>query len=268
MIRILTCLILDLFYQGQKTSARLLLLGVEHFLCYIAPYSRVLKVSNGILIGNQYVFKRPFLDSFLEYCLQKFDVALWSCEDEDYLNMILKAIMTDKELSRVKFILARNSCVQVDFCRNPTKKVLIMAVSQINFDERYAPENIVHIESTPHRTVFNSIWSSLFPPAYGGSSNDGILKNMVIPLLQKLVSSRDTLKNLLREYYPAWSVRCLRSDWRRNEEVWEHYLIQRHGDSDHIRMFNGRQPLLPSPTDYVPPRRDYELDRIFPEFTK
>lgn len=172
-----------------------------------------------------------------------FDVALWSCEEKGFLVDVLKAIFTDFELARFKFVGSEDACLRLGYTRNSTKRVMMKPLEWISDQYKYAPENIVQIESIPNRTAYNSIFSSLYPPAYFGSSDDTFLRKILIPCLGQLKSPGDSMMNVLSLCYPAWSVTSLQSDWKRNKDVWSHYIIQKDGNADHLRMFNDSIPV-------------------------
>ena len=55
-----------------------------------------------------YTKKRPFLDQFLKYVFESFDVAIWTAAGEDYALEILKGINIDK--SKLKFFYTQENC--------------------------------------------------------------------------------------------------------------------------------------------------------------
>jgi RNA polymerase II subunit A small phosphatase-like protein len=55
-----------------------------------------------------YTKKRPFLDQFLNYVFESFDVAIWTAAGEDYALEILKGINIDK--SKLKFFYTQENC--------------------------------------------------------------------------------------------------------------------------------------------------------------
>lgn len=56
-----------------------------------------------------YVYKRPHLDKFIEYCLKHFQVAVWTSSSESYANEIVRNIFPNP--ADLRFMFARNKCV-------------------------------------------------------------------------------------------------------------------------------------------------------------
>jgi len=61
-------------------------------------------------VGNSlyYVKKRPYLDEFLNYAFENFDIAIWTAAGAEYADEILKAIGLDK--SKLKFFYTQENC--------------------------------------------------------------------------------------------------------------------------------------------------------------
>ena len=55
------------------------------------------------------VFKRPFLEKFLQVVFDKYNVGFWTTGTKDYAMKILKKILFNGEMDAVKFILAREN---------------------------------------------------------------------------------------------------------------------------------------------------------------
>lgn len=61
-----------------------------------------------------YTKKRPFLDKFLTYAFENFDVAVWTAAGETYANLVLQNIGVDK--SNLKFFYTKENCtIKVDY---------------------------------------------------------------------------------------------------------------------------------------------------------
>lgn len=55
-----------------------------------------------------YTKKRPYLDQFLDYAYENFDIAIWTASGEDYAREILKNIRVLE--SSLKFFYTRDNC--------------------------------------------------------------------------------------------------------------------------------------------------------------
>lgn len=55
-----------------------------------------------------YTKKRPYLDEFLKFAFEKFDVAIWTAAGSEYAEEILKGIGLDK--SKLEFFYTQENC--------------------------------------------------------------------------------------------------------------------------------------------------------------
>lgn len=65
--------------------------------------------------GSSYLTKkRPFLDEFIKYAFENFDVAVWTAAGEQYANLVLENINVDK--SKLKFLYTKENCtIKIDY---------------------------------------------------------------------------------------------------------------------------------------------------------
>jgi RNA polymerase II subunit A small phosphatase-like protein len=61
--------------------------------------------SNG---SSYYTKKRPYLDQFLKFAFENFDIAVWTAASKDYAENILKNIGIDE--SNLKFLYTKENC--------------------------------------------------------------------------------------------------------------------------------------------------------------
>ncbi len=60
------------------------------------------------IFEKYFVFKRPYLDNFIAYCYENFDIAVWSAGTNDYVNFIVSQIFPNP--SELHFIWSRENC--------------------------------------------------------------------------------------------------------------------------------------------------------------
>lgn len=222
-----------------RRTGRLIVLDVEHLLCYIAPYSRVMAASTGIRVDNNFVFPRPHLHEFLKFCFEKFDVGIWSSLEKNQLERILASIFTRIELNSLKHIWDESHCLNVSDSRSSNQRFFVKSFDMVEkYTKDYHVGDMILIDTDPYHTCLDVVVSSLYPPKFLGSSDDHFLLGVLIPYLEKLANSSEYLALANWEKYPDWSVRSLRRDWKYNHRIWENPDIQRCGDRYLIRNFN------------------------------
>ncbi|KAL6145714.1 hypothetical protein ACLB2K_056399 [Fragaria x ananassa] len=77
-----------------KPRKKLLVLGLNGLLVYrVFRYNKAgfptTRNPNG-RYAHQLVFRRPFADEFMEFCLERFEVAIWSCAQERKVKGVLQ----------------------------------------------------------------------------------------------------------------------------------------------------------------------------------
>ena len=61
-------------------------------------------------IGEYVIYKRPHLDTFLEFCLKHFDIAVWTSATKSYAQAIVAQLFSDNH--PLKFVWSRDKCIQ------------------------------------------------------------------------------------------------------------------------------------------------------------
>lgn len=55
----------------------------------------------------QVIFSRPYLNEFLDYCFNNFNIGVWTAGNAAYCRDVIKAIFTNKQIEKLNFALAR-----------------------------------------------------------------------------------------------------------------------------------------------------------------
>lgn len=104
--------------------------------------------------GEQnYIYKRPGLDSFLEKCFKHFDVAIWTASGEDYAMYIIKLIFGDL-MKQLKFIYtSKNTVIKYQNYMIDNTRIEIKPLCKIwrrgKFRGKYTKQNTLIIDDTP-----------------------------------------------------------------------------------------------------------------------
>lgn len=81
-------------YLSGDSRRKLLILDVNGLLADIV--SNIFEdYSTSITIGKKLVFKRPFVDDFMQFCFEKFNVGIWTSRTRRNLDMFLDVLMGD-----------------------------------------------------------------------------------------------------------------------------------------------------------------------------
>lgn len=228
-------------------SRRLVVLELENLLCYVQRHSSEQRTGVGIHIGNISVLPRPGLHDLLKSCYDNYDVAIWSALDCNLVSEILSKMLTDVEMSHVKYAWTQAHCRDFGYLNKSNKSVLLKSIETVAAKiKHYRPENIIQIDSCPSRASTNMICASLFPPKYYGSLEDCFFRKYLIPHLEKLANSGHCLVFANKTGYPLWSVTSLQRDWVENFDIWENLYLRRYADELLIQYFERRRTDLKS----------------------
>jgi len=146
-------------------SKKLLILDLDETLVHSSTKLKKFGIDYDFTFDKYFVYKRPFLKQFLEYCLSNFQVAVWSSASEEYVNYIVSKIFPNPE--KLIFIWAKDKCT-IKFSENEKysaffhgpyylknlrkikrkgydlKKVIVIDNTIITHQKNYG--NLIHIE--------------------------------------------------------------------------------------------------------------------------
>lgn len=137
------------------------------------------------------VNKRPFLGTFLNYCFDNYDVAVWSAGAKEYVHEICKLIFKDRPLI---FIFSK------DQCNSDKNGQTLKQLSQVWANKKWSanPENTLILDDTPETYSQNSENAVPISSYYGNEHDRELLK--VIYLLKQLVLVTDVRKIVKTDY--------------------------------------------------------------------
>jgi len=86
---------------------KLLVLDLDETLIHATDKS---EYKHHFVVGPYIVFKRPYLENFLNFCNEHFEIGVWTSSTEDYANRIIKEIIP--EHINIKFLWSRDRCIR------------------------------------------------------------------------------------------------------------------------------------------------------------
>ena len=169
----------------QNLDRKLLILDLDETLIYATE--RDLERDFDFIVGPYFVYKRPFLDDFLKFCFENFEVAVWTSSTRNYAAEVIENIFDyDHPIS---FFWARERCTisfnaeeRVDFYE---KKML--KIKQRGYDLR----SVIVIDDSPEK--WRSSYGNLVRvKPFFGEIDDDELKHLIIYLerLKKIENIR------------------------------------------------------------------------------
>ena len=89
-------------------NSKLLILDLDETLVFATEQK--LARGEGLRVGPYFVYKRPGLDSFIEFAFNHFKVAIWTSSSRNYANGTISAIFQHPE--QLEFVWARERCTR------------------------------------------------------------------------------------------------------------------------------------------------------------
>jgi TFIIF-interacting CTD phosphatase-like protein len=154
--------------MSTQKSDKLLILDLDETLFYATEreFSRPADFSG----GPYRVYKRPHVDSFLEFCFARFEVAVWTSASPDYAHLMVKHLFTGAQPA---FVWAADRCTQAfdaDLGQHYSAKRLRKICRQ-----GYNLESIIMVDDSPEKLRANYGNLIVVKPYYGAWEDDELL---------------------------------------------------------------------------------------------
>ncbi|XP_004143298.2 uncharacterized protein LOC101207591 [Cucumis sativus] len=188
---------------------KLLIMGIGGFLCHRVcyrygrqkiPTHRLPDAS----YGSFYVYKRPFCEDFMKFCLERFEVGIWSSAKEWYLDSALDSIMHGLR-SRLLFAWDQGECTKTCFfdLENKSKPIFLKELKKVwegngvgilRSSTQFCSSNTLLIDNEPYKVLLNPPNTAIFPNEYkADDTNDDALGagSELRRFLEKVADAKD-----------------------------------------------------------------------------
>ncbi|XP_060968347.1 uncharacterized protein LOC133035921 [Cannabis sativa] len=164
--------LLEKLNLGQQRKKKLIVLALGGLLCHrvyrrdksSAPKSRRPDTS----YGNFFVYKRPYCEGFMKFCLERFEVGIWSSAREWYMNNALDCIMKGLR-GKLLFAWDQNQCTDSGFrtLENKEKPLFLKDLKKL-WQNKYlskgvfSSSNTLLIDDKPYKALLNPSNTAIF----------------------------------------------------------------------------------------------------------
>lgn len=210
--------------KGQSTR-KLVVFDLNGILADIARGHTGEFVPDG-KISFRSVFKRPFVDTFLDFCFERFDVGIWSSRRIG-LNYMTDIVMGN-HAKNLLFSFDQNICITTDFktLENTTKPLFLKDLRTV-WDRfgtclscgkrKYDESNTLLVDDSPDKALCNPPHTGIFPFPYQYTDRedcalgpDGELRKYMERLVdaenvQKFVEENPIGQSAITETHESWS---------------------------------------------------------------
>ncbi|KAJ7551297.1 hypothetical protein O6H91_06G009100 [Diphasiastrum complanatum] len=125
-------------------------------------------------IGNFFVYKRPFCDEFLEFCLENFVVGVWSSARKHNVDNLVDYIFQGAK-DQLAFMWADCTNTGLKHPENMHKPVFLKELSKLWEKLKsslhleageYGPSNTLLVDDSPYKALRNPPHTAIFPRPY------------------------------------------------------------------------------------------------------
>lgn len=177
--------------QGAK---KLLVLDVNGFL--VASYKKMDKtrprnIEHGVVGGN-HVFKRPFCESFLQFCFENFHVGIWSSVRAVNVHKAVDFVCKEMK-DKLAFIMHQTDCTDTGLKapKNRFQPLFLKELTKVWTSFRpgeFNPSNTLLVDDSPYKALRNPPFTAIHPETYTHNTDDNFLSG---PLQVYLEGLRD-----------------------------------------------------------------------------
>ncbi|XP_030443112.2 uncharacterized protein LOC115665375 isoform X1 [Syzygium oleosum] len=166
--------------SSERTSAepskkKLLILDLNGLLADVRPHVDY-RYKPGLMVSREAVFKRPFVDDFLQFCFEKFAVGVWSSRTKRNLDPVVDFLMGDSK-GKLLFCWDQSYCTITKFAtiENRDKPLVLKELrklwdkleSNLPWEKgAYNESNTLLLDDSPYKALCNPANTGIFPYSY------------------------------------------------------------------------------------------------------
>jgi len=160
-----------------RSGVKLVVLDISGVLC-CKDNGKNTKFGDGltkISCSNYDVYLRPYAKEFVKWCLDNYDVGIYSSTTYTNVNNIISKIFTSEQRKELKFLWCRDRCeLDLDYGKDnsiteySTVKNLnnIVVNPMINKDRKYTLKDILAIDDSGEKLRFNDKSNYMLIPSF------------------------------------------------------------------------------------------------------
>ncbi|OIW19953.1 hypothetical protein TanjilG_30887 [Lupinus angustifolius] len=204
---------------------KLLVLNLNGLLVNRIHRSSVNKIpkssSPDAIYRNFKVFRRPFVEQFMKFCLDRFEVGIWSSAIEHNIEDALSCSI-GSSAKKLLFVWDQNQCLNSGFTslEKVTKplffKELKKVWGKIKKGGPYLASNTLLIDDKPYKAFLNPPNTGIFPDSYKVENEDDKAldpKGKLCLYLEGLANANDFPSYVKANPFGQSAITSSHSDW-------------------------------------------------------
>ncbi|CAN0863598.1 Uncharacterized FCP1 homology domain-containing protein C1271.03c [Linum grandiflorum] len=160
---------------------KLLVIPVGGFLCHRVFKYRKTRVripgnrTPDSSSGTFNVYKRPHVEDFIKFCLERFQVGIWSSSKEENMDDALACLIGHDLQQKLLFAWDQDECTRTSFqcLDNKFKPIFLKELHDVfesemlkSAKQSYSASNTILIESDPYKALVNPPNTAIFLEEY------------------------------------------------------------------------------------------------------
>ncbi|EXC33911.1 hypothetical protein L484_012801 [Morus notabilis] len=230
----------DLGFSLEKLNLgpkkKLLVLGFGGFLChrvfrYDQPKIPTFRRPDAAY-GNNLVYIRPHCKEFIKFCLERFEIGIWSSAKEYNLDSTLECIMKGLK-SKLLFAWGQEKCTDTGFgsLEKKDKPLFLKELKKIwqnnnaalpRCKGQFSQLNTLLIDDKPYKALLNPVHNGIFPSQYNiDDTKDDAFgpKGELRMYLAKLVAAKDVPSFVKEHPFGQPPITPSHSQWKYYSKV-------------------------------------------------
>ncbi|XP_010030887.2 probable C-terminal domain small phosphatase [Eucalyptus grandis] len=159
----------------EPSRKKLLILDLNGLLASIIP-DVGLGCKPDLIVSRKAVFKRPFVDDFVQFCFEKFAVGVWSSRTKRNVDPVVDFLMGDSK-GKLLFCWDQSHCTITKFTtiENRDKPLVLKELRKL-WDKLepnlpwekgvYNESNTLLLDDSPYKALRNPANTGIFPYSY------------------------------------------------------------------------------------------------------
>ncbi|KAK7244985.1 hypothetical protein RIF29_39814 [Crotalaria pallida] len=167
------------------------------------------------------VFLRPFSEDFMKFCLERFEVGIWSSAREHNAYTTLNYAIGSLK-SKLLFVWDQKDCTDTGFMslENEDKRLFFKDLNKVFQDVKkggpYTESNTLMIDDTPYKTFLNPPNTAIFLEPYDPlNKNDSALdpKGELCSYLEGVAAAQDVQSYVKENPFGQPAITSSHVDW-------------------------------------------------------
>ncbi|MDX8392401.1 MAG: HAD family hydrolase [Mariprofundaceae bacterium] len=157
---------------------KLLILDLDETLFHATKTP--LSIAHDFMVEDYFVYKRPHVDAFIDFCRQHFSLAVWTSSSDDYAAAIVKELFGNRD--NLAFLWHRQQCI-TRFAPETGEYLFIKDLKKLK-RKGFSLDHVIALDDSPEKLQRNYGNLLRISPFFDDKSDDELQR--IMPFLLTL----------------------------------------------------------------------------------